>query len=675
MKNPFLQANNLPFEVPAFDKIHLNHYKPALERAIADAHIEIDTIIANRSKPTFKNTIEALEISGTLIGRISGVFFNLNEADTNPEMQKLAMELSLMLTDYSNEINLNSRLFERVRTVHAQNEELTAEQRVLLNKTYKGFIRNGAALNDVDKENYKKIVRELNQLSLQFGENVLAETNAFMLHLTDKNDLQGLPSYVIEAGAAEAAIRKLQGWVFTLHYPSYVPFMQHAQKRHLREKMYRAFASRGNQDNKFDNNEIIKKIVNLRLEKAKLLGYKNYAQYVLEERMAINVENVDKLLNKLHKAANPHALADKAAIEQLAKNHGLTEPLQKWDWAYYSEELRKQKFDLTDEMTKPYFELKNVINAVFKLAEDLYDLTFNTNSNIPVYHPEVKVFEVHKNNQEHTQAILYLDFHPRAGKSQGAWMTTFREQSYKKGVFECPLVSLVTNFTKPTADTPSLLTFDEVVTFLHEFGHALHAMLSDVQYASLSCTNVYRDFVELPSQIHENWALEKQWLDRWAQHYQTKERIPSELIQKISDARNFQSGYQCERQISFGRIDMAWHTLEQPFEDNVATFEHSIMKSADPLPLVDGTAFCTAFSHIFGGGYAAGYYGYKWAEVLDADAFDFFIEKGIFNKEAAQKFAENILKKGGTAHPLELYKSFRVSEPTVEPLLKRSGLL
>lgn len=675
MNNPFLKKNILPYGVPAFDKILLSHYKPALAKAIEIARDEVRGIVDNSSKPIFENTIEALENSGKLISSIAEVFFNLNEADTNAEMQKLAQELSLMLTDYSNEVNLNKELFEKVRNVYEDNHGLSEEQQMLLKKTYKGFIRSGAALDDIQKEEYRKIVRELNQLSLQFGENVLAETNDFEMHLTDESDLSGLPSYVVEAAAEEAARRNKNGWVFTLHYPSYVPFMQHANKRELREKMYRAFASRGNRNNAFDNKEIIKKIVNLRLRKAQLLGYSTYAEYVLEERMAGNVDNVYKLLEELHLAASSHALSDKAAIEQLAQNMGLSSPLQRWDWAYYSEKLRQQKYNLTDEMTKPYFELDSVIKAVFSLAEELYDLTFRVNADIPVYNSEVQVFEVCKKGDNSVQSVLYLDFHPRAGKSQGAWMTTFREQSYVDGVFECPLVSLVTNFTKPTATTPSLLTFDEVVTFLHEFGHALHAMLSDVCYASLSCTNVYRDFVELPSQMHENWALEKQWLDRWAKHYETREKIPEWLIQRIIDARNFQSGYQCERQVSFGRIDMAWHTLEHVFDGQVADFEQQIMADFEPLPQVEGALFCAAFTHIFGGGYAAGYYGYKWAEVLDADAYNLFVEEGIFNKDVARKFADNILRKGGTAHPMQLYKAFRGSEPTVEPLLKRSGLL
>lgn len=674
MNNPFLIENNLPFGVPAFDKIKIEHYKDALSHAIAAAHKEVNLIINNDAKPTFENTIEALEHSGAQIDKVASVFFNLNEAETSSEMQKLAPDLSAMITDFTNEVNLNEQLFKRIAVVHKSIEKLSGEQRVLLEKTYKGFVRGGAALAPDKKERFKEISRDLSRLSLKFNENVLAETNGFVLNVTNESELNGLPKYVKDAGSEEAQARGVAGWVFTLHHPSFVPFMQHAENRSLREQLYRAFASRGNHDNDYNNKEIIKDIVNLRLEKAQLLGYANYADFVLEERMAQNAQNVTELLCDLFEAGHPHALKDKAAVEQVAVENGLNEPLQRWDWSFYSEILRKKQYNLTDEMTKPYFELESVINAVFNLATKLYGLTFSINTEIPVYHPDVKVYEVFSKDKTQVQSILYLDFHPRAGKGQGAWMTTFREQSYKNGEFECPLVSLVTNFTKPTVNTPALLTFDEVTTFLHEFGHGLHAMLSNVQYGSLSCTNVYRDFVELPSQLHENWALEKEWLDQWATHYKTNEKIPSQLIEKIRNARNFNSGYQSDRQVSFGRVDMAWHTLSNNFDGDVVDFERAVMESAEPLPNAEGTAFCTAFSHIFGGGYAAGYYGYKWAEVLDADAFELFIERGIFNEEVAQKFADNILKNGGTAHPMDLYKAFRGQEPSIEPLLKRSGL-
>ncbi|ALO17103.1 Peptidyl-dipeptidase dcp [Salinivirga cyanobacteriivorans] len=675
MTNPFFQKQATPYQTPAFDKIKIEHYKPALEKAIDQARDQVKQIVENSEKPGFYNTIEALERSGDLIEQVAGIFFNLNEAETNGEMQALAPDLSAMITDFANEVNLNQELFKKVKDVRNSKPDLNKEQEMLLDNTYKSFVKGGADLPEKDKERYRAITRELSQLSLRFNENVLAETNAFELHITDAHDLSGLPDYVKSAAKEEAEHRDKEGWVFTLHHPSYVPFMQHADSRRLREKLYRAFSTRGHKGDKHDNKEIIQQIVNLRLEKARLLGYENYAAMVLEDRMALSANGVTDLLNQLYTAGHPHAVKDKEAVETLANDDGLTNGLQRWDWAYYSEKLRKKRFNLTDEMTKPYFKLERVIDAVFDLAGQLYQLSFKPNSDIPVYHQDVKAYEVYEGEQQDIKAILYLDFHPRKGKGQGAWMTTFREQSQLNGQYQAPFVSLVTNFTKPTNDKPALLTFDEVTTFLHEFGHALHAMLSNVTYESLSCTNVYRDFVELPSQMHENWAYEKEWLDKWAFHYESGAKIPDDLINRIRKAKNFNSGYANDRQVSFGWVDMAWHTLEQPFEGDVVEFEREVMQKAEVLPPADGTAFCTAFGHIFGGGYAAGYYGYKWAEVLDADAFERFYEEGIFNKTVAKSFAENILKKGGTAHPMELYKAFRGKEPSVEPLLKREGLL
>ncbi|HKK60564.1 MAG TPA: M3 family metallopeptidase [Salinivirga sp.] len=675
MTNPFFQKQASPYQTPAFDKIKIAHYKPALQKAIEQARDQVKQIVENSEKPDFYNTIEALERSGDLIEQVAGIFFNLNEAETNGEMQALAPDLSAMITDFANEVNLNQELFKKVKDVRNSKPDLNKEQEMLLDNTYKSFVKGGADLPEKDKERYRAITRELSQLSLRFNENVLAETNAFELHITDGHDLSGLPDYVKSAAKEEAEHRDKEGWVFTLHHPSYVPFMQHADSRRLREKLYRAFSTRGHKGDKHDNKEIIQQIVNLRLEKARLLGYENYAAMVLEDRMALSANRVTDLLNQLYTAGHPHAVKDKEAVEALANDDGLTNGLQRWDWAYYSEKLRKKRFNLTDEMTKPYFKLERVIDAVFDLAGQLYQLSFKPNSDIPVYHQDVKAYEVYEGEQQDIKAILYLDFHPRKGKGQGAWMTTFREQSQLNGQYQAPFVSLVTNFTKPTSDKPALLTFDEVTTFLHEFGHALHAMLSNVTYESLSCTNVYRDFVELPSQMHENWAYEKEWLDKWAFHYESGAKIPDDLIDRIRKAKNFNSGYANDRQVSFGWVDMAWHTLEQPFDGDVVAFERDVMQKAEVLPPADGTAFCTAFGHIFGGGYAAGYYGYKWAEVLDADAFERFYEEGIFNKTVAKSFAENILKKGGTAHPMELYKAFRGKEPSVEPLLKREGLL
>lgn len=674
MSNPFLQKPNTPYQTPPFGDIEIQHYKPALEQAIEQGRKEVQDIIQNEAEPDFRNTIEALERSGDLIEQGAGVFFNLNEAETSPDMQQLAPELSTMITDFANEVNLNEDLFRKVKTVYEAKPELNTEQQMLLHNIYKGFVKGGADLPEQNKERFRQITRRLSELSLKFNENVLADTNAFQLHITDEQDLAGLPDYVINAAREEAKHRDKSGWVFTLHHPSYLPFMQHADNRQLREQMYRAFSTRGHKGDKHDNKDIIKEIVNLRVEKARLLGYETYADMVLEDRMALNTKRVNDLLDQLYNAGHPHALKDKETIEQLAKEEGLEGELQRWDWAYYSEKLRKKRYNLTDEMTKPYFELDKVIHAVFKLANQLYDLSFRPNAEIPVYHKDVKAYKVFEGKARQVKAILYLDFHPRKGKGQGAWMTTFREQSNYDNEYKAPFVSLVTNFTKPTSDTPALLTFDEVTTFLHEFGHALHAILSNVIYESLSCTNVYRDFVELPSQIHENWAYEKEWLKQWALHYKTGEKIPDDLINRIREAKNFNSGYANDRQVSFGWVDLAWHTLKEPFDGDVVEFERSVMQKAEPLPQVEGSAFCTAFGHIFGGGYAAGYYGYKWAEVLDADAFQRFKEEGIFNKEVAAEFAANILKRGGTAHPMELYKAFRGKEPSVEPLLKREGL-
>ncbi len=675
MTNPFFKKQTTPFQTPPFDEIKIVHYKPALEKALSEAREQINQIVENKEKPDFYNTIEALERSGEQIEQVASIFFNLNEAETNAEMQSLAPEISDMITDFANEITLNKKLFEKVKAVHDAKPELNSEQQMLLNDNYRSFVKGGADLAENDKERFREITRKLSQLSLKFNENVLAETNGFELHITDEKDLAGLPPYVKNAAQEEAEHRRKDGWVFTLQHPSYVPFMQHADNRAHREKMYRAFSTRGHKGDEHDNKEIIKEMVNLRLEKARLLGYENYAEMVLEDRMALSTQRVNELLEKLYNAGHPHAIKDKEAVEVLAKEEGLNDKLQRWDWGYYSEKLRKKKYNLTDEMTKPYFNLEKVIDAVFKLAGSLYELTFKPNNEIPVYHDDVKAYEVYEGNQKNIKAILYLDFHPRKGKGQGAWMTTFRGQSRLDDNYQPPFVSLVTNFTKPTKNTPALLTFDEVTTFLHEFGHALHAMLSDVTYESLSCTNVYRDFVELPSQMHENWAYEKEWLDKWALHYETGEKIPDDLIERIRKAKNFNSGYANDRQVSFGWIDMAWHTISAPFEGDVVDFERDVMHKAEVLPPADGTAFCTAFGHIFGGGYAAGYYGYKWAEVLDADAYEHFREKGIFNRDVARSFAENILKKGGTVHPMELYKAFRGKEPSAEPLLRREGLL
>ncbi len=674
-KNPLLEKFGTPFETPPFDKIRLSDYEPAFDQAIAEARQEIQAIIDNPESPDFENTIAALDRSGERLNIVSSVFFNLNSACTGEEMQKIARQISPKLTAYGNSISMNPRLFARVKQVYknTSKESLTTEQFTLLEDTYKSFIRGGANLEGTDKERYEAITMELSQLSLQFEENTLAETNGFTLHLTDPGELSGLPESALEAAALAAKEKGLEGWVFTLQAPSYIPFLKYADKRELREKMYKAYSSRGNQGNAHDNNETIRKMVSLRLEKARLLGYDTYAGYVLSERMAESPGAVQAFLSELLTASHPHALAEKREIEAFARQKGFREEMQRWDWAYYSNKLKQEKYALDDEMLKPYFKLENVQEGVFGLANRLYGLTFKEVSYIPKYHEDIKTFEVKDRNGEFL-AVLYTDFFPRANKSGGAWMTEFRGQ-HKKGKEDIrPLVSIVMNFTKPTNQKPSLLTFDEVTTFLHEFGHALHGMLSQCTYNSTGGTNVYRDFVELPSQVMENWALEKEWLDTWAVHYQTGEKIPQEYIDKIRRAANFLSGYQNDRQISFGLVDMAWHSITEPFTGSVRDFEDKAMAPAESFPYVEGSSFSTAFGHIFSGGYAAGYYSYKWAEVLDADVFSVFRQKGIFDPATAESFRKNILEKGGSAHPMVLYKNFRGQAPDIQPLLERSGL-
>lgn len=673
-RNPLLESFHTPHQVPPFDQIKLEHYLPAFTQAIAEARQDIQQIIDNPEKPGFDNTIAALDYAGERLNNISSIFFNLNSACTNEEMQKIAQQISPQLTEYSNSIYMNPLLFERVKQVYNQpRQSLTAEQQTLLEDTWKAFIKGGANLQGEAQQRFREITRELSQLSLKFEENTLAETNAFTLHLTDEKELSGLPEDVREMAAMTAEEKGLKGWLFTLHAPSYIPFMKYADNRSLREKMFRAYSSRGNQGNAHDNKEIIRKITALRLEKAKLLGYETYADYMLTDRMAQNPENVHSFLEKLLSASLPFARAEKKEVEEFARRQGFNEELQRWDWSYYSNKLKQEKYDLNDEMLKPYFELEKVQKGGFDLAQRLYGITFRETDHLPKYHEDVKTFEVYDSTGSFL-AILYTDFFPRESKSGGAWMTEFRGQYIQNGEDIRPQVSIVMNFTKPTASKPSLLTFDEVTTFLHEFGHALHGMLSRCTYNSTGGTNVYRDFVELPSQIMENWALEKEWLDTWAAHYETGEKIPQDYIIKIRNAANFQSGYQSDRQLSFGLVDMAWHTLTAPLTSPVCDFENQAMASTELFPPVPGSCFSTAFGHIFGGGYAAGYYSYKWAEVLDADAFSVFKQKGIFDPQTARSFRTNILEKGGSEHPMVLYKRFRGQEPTTDALLERSGL-
>ena len=670
--NPLLAAWETPYATPPFDAIRLEHYEPAFDAAIACSRAEIEAIVSNPRKATFTNTIVALERQGALLDRISGIFFNLLEADTSDEMQQIALRVQPKLTELSNDISLNAALFARVKAVHDNPGRLDKEDRMLLEKTYKRFARQGAELPDDRKELYRRYTSELSELTLQFGQNALAATNAFTLRITDPAKVSELPDFVREAMAAEARSRGEQGWTVTLQRPSYLPFMTYSTDRALKEKLWRASNSCA-LGGEFDNTEIIRRIVNTRLQIARLFGCRSYADYVLEERMAANAPTVEAFLQELLAATRSCADADYRRIGSYAASLGLKGELMPWDWAYYSEKYKSEKYALSDELVKPYFELERVKKGVFLLANRLYGLNFTPNGSIPVYHPDVTAYEVTDENGRF-MAVLYLDFFPRASKRSGAWMTEFRGTKREGRTETRPQVSLVMNFTKPTATRPSLLTFDEVETFLHEFGHALHGMLGEGKYESLTGTNVYRDFVELPSQIMENWATEKEFLDLWAEHYQTGEKIPAEIVDRIVAAQNYLAAYQNVRQVSFGLTDMAWHTISEPFEGDVEAFEVASMAPAQVLPVVPGTAMAPSFGHIFSGGYAAGYYGYKWAEVLDADAFSLFKEKGIFNREVASSFRENILSKGGTEPPMDLYVRFRGHEPETAALLRRMGI-
>ena len=684
--NPLLQEWNTPFNIAPFDLIKPEHYKPAVEQAIEMARLEIDNIIADPAEPDFRRTIESLERTGNRLNQITALLFNLNSADTSPELQAAAMEVSPLLTNFANDITLNPELFQKVKSVYDKMDQLglNAEQRILVDRKYKGFVRGGAALSDIDKDKFRAITVELSTLSLKFEENVLAETNDFTLHLTLEDELAGLPSGIREAAAALAKEKGLEGWLFTLHAPSFVPFMQYADRRDLREKLFRAFSVRAFRGNKHDNSSIVKRIVELRLQLAKLLGFSDYASYALEDRMASSPEEVNSFLQKLLEASTPAGKRDLEEMEQYARRLGHDGKVERWDWAYFSEKLRMERFKIDDEALRPYMPLEKVREAVPGLATTLYGLTFRENRDIPVYSQEVTAYEVHDGDRG-IIAILMLDFHPRPGKSGGAWMTGYREQSREPGAEVdgrihgeagrrvIPVVSLVMNFTRPTPSRPSLLSHSEMNTFLHEFGHALHGMLSDCTYESLAGTNVKRDFVELPSQIMENWAWEKEWLDTWAAHWQTGEKIPDEILMKLKESLTYNEGYACMRQLSFGLLDMAWHTLREPFDGDIVTFERAAMAPALLLPHADGSCMSVSFAHLFSGGYAAGYYGYKWAEVLDADAFSLFKERGIFDSETALAFRRNILEKGGSREPDELYRAFRGREPSLEPLIERSG--
>lgn len=672
MSNPLLAAWDTPHETPPFSEIKLSDYEPAFDAAIACSRAEVEAIVKNPKKPTFGNTIVALERQGELLNRISGLFFNLLEADSSDEMQEIAQRVQPKLTELSNDISLDPELFARVKYVYEHPGRLKKEDKKLLENTYKGFARSGAALSDADKELYRQYSSELSALTLQFGQNALAATNAFTLNITDPKVVAELPAFVKEGMAAEAKARGEKGWTVTLQYPSYLPFMTYSSNRALKEKLWRASGSKA-LGGEFDNTEIVKKIVNTRLKMANLLGYKCYADYVLENRMAENTKTVNDFLAELLAETKSYADADYRMVADYAASLGFEGELMPWDWAYYTEKYKDEKYALNDELVKPYLKLENVKKGVFMLANKLYGLNFTPNEKIAVYHPDVTAYDV-TDADGRFMAVLYLDFFPRASKRSGAWMTEFRGTKIEDGKETRPLVSLVMNFTKPTETTPSLLTFDEMETFLHEFGHALHGMLGEGKYESLTGTSVYRDFVELPSQIMENWATEKEFLDLWAVHYETGEPIPAEIVDRIVAAQNYLAAYANVRQLSFGMTDMAWHTLTEPFDGDVEQFEVASMAPTQVMPVIAGTAMAPSFGHIFSGGYAAGYYGYKWAEVLEADAFSLFKEKGIFSREVASSFRDNILSKGGTEHPMKLYERFRGHKPETKALIEKMGL-
>ena len=674
MNNPLLVPSDAPHGAPAFDKIKTEHYKPAFLQAIEDGKKEIRAIVENPEEPTFANTIEALTYAGESLTRVSNIFFNLNEACTNDEMQNLAEEISPLLTEYSMSIMLNAELFARVKTVYESREslDLTPEQAKLLEKAYKSFVQSGANLSDEDKAVYAKLQEELSVATLQFGKNVLSATNAYTLHITDEADLAGLPQYVRDMGAAEAAERGLEGWVYTLNYPSYGPFLRYSENRELRRQIWMAYNTKC-VGGEFNNLENIKKIVDLRIKSSGLLGYPTFAAYAIEDRMAKTPENVLTFLNDLRTKSYPFAKRDVADIQKYAARNGFVGSLMPWDFSYWSEKYRDEKYAINEELLKPYFELSRVQAAIFDLAGRLYGLQFTENPDIPVYHPDVKAFDVTDENGRF-MAVLYIDYFPRESKRGGAWMTSFREQGFVNGEEQRPFVSLVTNFTKPTATEPSLLTFDEVTTILHEFGHGLHGMLAEGTYPSLTGTNVARDFVELPSQIMENWAYEPEYLKTFAVHYKTGEVIPQELIDKIVASKNYLSGYACIRQLNYGLVDMDWHTLTSVEGVDPIAFEQNEVNRNPVMPSVKDVIFCPAFTHIFSGGYAAGYYSYKWAEVLEADAFSLFKEKGIFNREVAAAFREKLLSKGGTVDADILFRDFRGRDPRPEALLEKMGM-
>lgn len=673
MSNPLLSS----FDLVPFSAIKNEHYLPAIKAAIAQAKNEIEDIYINEEEPTFENTIAALDYSGNQLSRLSVLFFNIYSSNADDEIQHIAMEVSPLLSEFGNDVNLNEKLFHRIKAVYEKKDSLslTTEQQTLLENTFKNFARNGALLNELQKDELRELDKEMSQLSLVFGAKVLNDTNAYQLLINNESDLAGLPKDNVDEAKAAAKAKDKEGWLFTLDYPVYLPFVTYIQNRELRKKMVLAKSALGFQNNENNTEETLLTIAKLKIKKANLLGYKTYADYVLEERMAKTPNTVRNFLNELLEKSTPFANKEFAELEQFAKQKDGIEILERWDGAYYSEQLKKSKFNLDEEELRPYFSLENVLNGVFDIAGELYNIKFTKAPEVEVYHPEVTVYKVTSTQTNQLVAYVYTDFFPRSTKRAGAWMSSFKSQCKKNGVDERPHVSVTCNFTKPTATKPSLLTFGEVTTLFHEFGHALHGMLSDTTYPSLSGPHVYWDFVELPSQIFENWCYEKEALSRFAKHYETGEVIPDALIEKIKAAASFEAGMQMLRQVGLASIDFGWHAVESlEHVKHVKDYEAELTAKTSLYPETAGVCTSTAFSHIFQGGYSAGYYSYKWAEVLDADAFEYFKERGIFNKEVATKFKQNILAAGGSAHPMELYKAFRGAEPSIQPLLKRGNL-
>tara|TARA_R110000868_G_scaffold86182_3_gene241721 strand:+ start:4014 stop:6032 length:2019 start_codon:yes stop_codon:yes gene_type:complete len=672
MTNPLIEKSKLLHGAIAFDKINVKDFIPSLDQAIALAKTRLEKI-KSESNPTFQNIIEKMEFIDQELNQVASIFYNLHSAEKTSEIQEIAEEFSRKITNYGNDVSLDEKLFAQVEKVWSKKDSFSGEDRMLLEKTYKGFVRGGAKLSETDKTKLRAIDTELADKKIKFSDNLLKATNAFSLHTENEADLEGLPDSVKEAASEEAATRKLKGWVFTLHYPSFMPFMTYSANRDLRKKMFMAFSTRA-YGGEFDNVTLAKTIAKLSYERAKLLGYSDHAHYVLEERMAQKTDKVTSFMQELLAKASPAAKEEMKDMQEWVSSKNGPDPIEAWDYAYWADKLKKDRFNVDDEQLRPYFKLENVIDGVFAVAQKLYGLKITANKDIPVYHKDVRPYEVHDEDGSFI-GLFYADFFPRSTKSGGAWANDIRAQWMENGVDIRPHATIVCNFTKPTATKPSLLGLDEVLTLFHEFGHALHVLLSKVKYRSLSCTSVYWDFVELPSQIFENWVYEKECLDLFAKHYETGETIPAELVANVKKAASFHEGRSTLRQLAFGLLDMGWFSGDPSKITDIEKFEQEVTEPARLTPKISGVCSSTAFSHIFDGGYSSGYYSYKWAEVLDADAFAYFQEKGVFNREVAKKFRTQILEKGGSAHPMELYKAFRGQEPSVEPLLKRAGLV